>query len=169
MRRRLRILLAAATIFSALLLVTTLVLWVRSYGRYDAFTYTKPWQHVLLGSNTGRIQCWIVRPGPADYGWQHSVGPNFVWGGEWPGQTPTTAQRMGFWYVHPGPANFLLRLPHALLALVFGALPAVFLIRHGRRRTRAARLAIDRCSSCGYDLRATSYRCPECGNVPQKA
>ena len=57
-------------------------------------------------------------------------------------------------------------VPHAVLAAVFGLLPAVWLAvqaRSGRRyrRRRAANL----CPACGYDLRATPNRCPECGTA----
>jgi hypothetical protein len=52
-----------------------------------------------------------------------------------------------------------------LLAPCFGALLlAVNLARH--RHTRASALLEKRCFACGYDLRATPDRCPECGAVP---
>jgi hypothetical protein len=34
-----------------------------------------------------------------------------------------------------------------------------------RRRRRADRLDANRCLTCGYDLRASTGRCPECGSV----
>ena len=44
------------------------------------------------------------------------------------------------------------------------ALPLTTLGRHLVRRRRNR---VGRCPSCGYDLRATPDRCPECGAVPK--
>ena len=55
------------------------------------------------------------------------------------------------------------RVPYWLLAVVTGVLPAAWLRR--RRRERRTRL-LGLCPRCGYDLRATPGRCPECGKVP---
>ena len=55
-------------------------------------------------------------------------------------------------------------VPHWSLVLVTAALPARAVMR-ARRRRRAAREGANPCPSCGYDLRATPDRCPECGTA----
>jgi hypothetical protein len=59
-------------------------------------------------------------------------------------------------------------VPCWLLALLAAVLPAWraarILAEHRRRRRQRFGL----CPSCGYDLRATPQRCPECGHVPSK-
>ena len=75
--------------------------------------------------------------------------------------------RLGFRYSHsihdsspPFPGFTEARLPHWLIAMLTAALPAV---RCGAWWRRRRRHAIGRCPRCGYDLRASPDRCPECG------
>jgi hypothetical protein len=55
-----------------------------------------------------------------------------------------------------------LTAPFWFLTLLWAIWPAVVLVRWGRKRRR---FAAGRCQVCGYDLRATPERCPECGTV----
>jgi hypothetical protein len=54
--------------------------------------------------------------------------------------------------------------PYSALCLSWAALPAVRLTRTVVRRRRS-RVGV--CPACGYDLRATPGRCPECGRVAE--
>lgn len=68
--------------------------------------------------------------------------------------------------LRPGEANPTLTftelmVPYWFLVLVFG-FPAAWLIMPEKRSRRWARQG--RCTRCGYDLRHSPDRCPECGN-----
>jgi hypothetical protein len=52
-------------------------------------------------------------------------------------------------------------VPSWLLILIFGIPPAARIYAWRRHRRRLARTG--HCSHCGYDMRATPNRCPECG------
>jgi hypothetical protein len=60
-----------------------------------------------------------------------------------------------------GVSNFQrFMLPDWFVALGFAILPAIWFYRWRRSRRRFASYL---CQTCGYDLRATPDRCPECG------
>ena len=86
---------------------------------------------------------------------------------------------LGFWSGREANAFHYFRavtIPHWVLVLISGALPARRLAQRMRRLARAEREAAARrrreraarrgvCVRCGYDLRATPDRCPECGEA----
>jgi len=60
---------------------------------------------------------------------------------------------------HPVPVGGLLVLPAGWSA-------ALAWHYDRRRRVLRRRRAAGQCLACGYDLRATPDRCPECGRIP---
>jgi hypothetical protein len=96
---------------------------------------------------------WI---GPIDLTWfgfhRYSRPPGIRLG------DPTT----GKWY-SPSGKDTVLMVP-SWPAVLLTALPAV--LWFGRRLSTRQRIHAGRCRECGYDLRATPDRCPECGTIP---
>jgi hypothetical protein len=56
-------------------------------------------------------------------------------------------------------------VPWWLPIVLFGSIPTARIIALYRSRQR---MKLGRCFACGYDLRATPDRCPECGTIPPK-
>jgi hypothetical protein len=109
-----------------------------------------------------------------DFGWQytHHVGSL--------GSGVTTAKFLGFEYYHDTfPASssrsaewsrsryaewsWQLYIPCWFIVLALGIAPALHLASAYRKRRRHRLIARGLCADCGYDLRARTDRCPECG------
>jgi hypothetical protein len=150
-----RLLNNALTLLSLALCLTTLVLWAISYrfppnrAGGDVLNITRHDPLYWVISARGRVT--LCRQSGRD------------WGRELPG-----LRVLGFRYGGlRGPAGSLYNvdIPHAFLAVALATLPLARLVTalRARRRGRAQRL--DHCPTCGYDLRATPDRCPECGTT----
>ena len=188
MKRRLLNLLTA---LSLLLCAAVCVLWVRSGGRWESVSRLD-WQadrltyeHRSLNSSSGRL--WFhggagsLNPDAAareeeDRRRGHPWPPNREWVyASLPPRVPNAGlEFLGFHFIRThdrAPDGKLtgvlwVGVPHALpaaLALMLPAARAGGWLRHRRRRQRGA------CRVCGYGLRATPGRCPECGTEPSFA
>jgi len=60
--------------------------------------------------------------------------------------------------------GYLIGLPIYLAPTLF----IIWITHVIRRRRRAKTLPAGLCDQCGYDLRATPTRCPECGTIRQQ-
>jgi hypothetical protein len=63
--------------------------------------------------------------------------------------------------------SVLFRVPLWLVVFCTAFGPSCWLALKVERRGQSHRLK-GLCSNCGYDLRATPERCPECGTIPSK-
>jgi hypothetical protein len=175
MRRLPRILLNAATLASVLLFVGAVVLSVRGIRVSDVFG------GVLVRPGASRVAIWGCS-GRGGLGFTvASIPPGLVrgrgpsWlrrppeygGTDWPG---FAAGGFGFYARLPRstPPNGVVIggacVPAPAVLVLVGALPAARVLRRGRRRDPSGM-----CASCGYDLRATPARCPECGRAAPAA
>jgi hypothetical protein len=136
--------------------ITVGVLWVRSYrfppnragGDVLNFSRHDPLWWVI--SARGRVT--LCRQEGRD------------WGKEFPGFNTA-----GFRYGGlrgPNGSLYNVSAPHWFPVALLMAPPVAWAFSERRRRRRPRR---GRCASCGYDLRATPDRCPECGTAPRSS
>jgi hypothetical protein len=165
MKRLGRILLSAATSLSLLLFVATMVLWARSYRWTDEIGHS----HLLEPDILPVTASWVLwsRRGHLIMWWETMVvGPEPA--GPWHiGTTPSRDVQLYTdntpWYVllgRPQPYNRFLKVPDWVITGIASVLPAYWWLRRARRNRRNRS---GHCPTCGYDLRATPDRCPECG------
>jgi hypothetical protein len=164
-----RKLFSLAALASAVLCIGTCVLWVRSYWQQDSIeVQTRTRRVTVLSTGGGWVVEWFgFAPLPHGISWQWRSEPEppsfraFV--------RPEGFYRAGFGYRRLGVMGLAvhdLAWPSWSVALLMLATPAVWLALHLRRLRMVKRTCARLCSSCGYDLRATPDRCPECGVIP---
>jgi hypothetical protein len=66
----------------------------------------------------------------------------------------------------PDQGEWEIAVRFALLLPIGSVLPMLWIHKSAPRRRNLRGM---RCVTCGYDLRATPDRCPECGSVPAEA
>jgi hypothetical protein len=82
---------------------------------------------------------------------------NFVWSRR---AADAQFRRLG---VHPFPEGVDVAVPAPLMVALAAALPALWTRVWWRRRRSERRRKAGQCRLCGYDLRESPDRCPECG------
>jgi len=173
-------------LLSAILCVATLGLWPHSYRgntkavwrsvNYDE--HLTDWTFVSIDSAAGYVcfSPWRHRVEPVN--WFSFEAPvtrhrmfDFVWGGDrpqWPGFSGRDYWGIQFRHftepytppqVYEG---WAITLPYWLITPSLVLLPAFAASRLAKRRRRSLH---GLCVVCGYDLRASPGRCPECGMV----
>jgi hypothetical protein len=161
------ILFNAATVVSLLLGLAASALWVRSYYAIDSYinNLTPTLQRGAM-SEHGYLTFSETRLRPSGRGGTEMfgsetgfhTGPALPWEDQDPGAVLGFARRTVHWDTGD---MWLTRLPLWWASIGCLLLPAAWLVMHLKRFRRPGL-----CPKCGYDLRATPERCPECGHQP---
>lgn len=187
MKRLPQIIFNGLTVLSLLLCILTMVLWMRSYRicefmRFDPqgdwgrmHNATHHWMSIDFISIHGEMGLQFHKGDgwPSDRGifqtrWTWISNVRMVP----PGPDATIAQKLGITFFHEklirssGPEErYSIGLPYWIIGVATAFLPGLGARRYWR--SKSIKL-LGRCDVCGYDLRATPHRCPECGTVPEK-
>src|SRR5688572_25949990 len=168
MKFLLRWLFNIASLLSLLICMATAVMWIRSYFVGDNWVwYERECQNCYNTIRSGRG--WI-RYGWTDMSRMTGINPP---SGHFTGEPAEAVYPVNatVQFNHPFPGYRHFRNPLALLVdvsyaipfTISAVLPPICLLRYHRQRRRT-RLGL--CKVCGYDLRASPGRCPECGTSP---
>jgi hypothetical protein len=154
------------TVLSLLLCIAAGVLWVRSYLRTDTVCVVRRPHLLYCETSRGALAvAWHtgvpltsepVIQAAAEHGWAWEVTP----GRDAYRGIRRTLGFAWFYAATGGTAERVVHVPLAALIAAAACLPAARAASRWRRRRRSGV-----CARCGYDLRATPERCPECGTA----
>ena len=180
----------AISALSLLLCIATATMWIRSYCVFDGYSndgefenLSAPHSAIAVKSQSGLLRlCYCEFTGGQGPGigapkWMHSTAPQLLL----PGISLPLWNHGGFGVLR-GLTLFSDFIPHnywilgkmtvwfipywaiLLCTSVFPVVATLQIIHEWRTHRRRSR---QQCPACGYDLRATPDRCPECGTVTQ--
>ena len=181
-----RLLLAFFSAVSLLFCLAACVVWVRSYSTADRFVngYPKPRLVVFVAAGGVSVGWYRMERPTVEYltDCEHDRDALFHHESDsdekpaYPiyGSPRTFANKLGFGWdagsidtIHTG--EVIRRVATAPIWAIAAATlaPPVLWLRSWRRRRMRSRAGL--CTACGYDLRATPERCPECGTAGRRA
>jgi hypothetical protein len=180
MKRLRRWVFRAIAALSMLLCVAFVRIWTWSNNDADFLVWNNSPRLFLIRSSEGVVEIsygtFVSREYPPLPGWNASFWP--IYRGEEGdyGADPRTGTNFGFrferwkanWPNLVGDA-WIVTFPYWVPTLGFLIPPILAVIGWWRSRRRILRAVAGICSQCGYDLRATPDRCPECGTIPDKS
>jgi len=174
--RRRKVICALSVVASLLVIV----LWVHSYRRHEVLLYGTHRHCATIGATHGRFSLRHMRLESNDSG-VHFGDPGFkhnsaraqpmqpglyasdcrIFWAIGPFSFIVGSERAGDWQ-RPGGAHWDMHLQELIVphwfVLMLTVCPAVLLVYRHAKRPREGH-----CAKCGYDLRASPQRCPECG------
>jgi hypothetical protein len=192
MRRSFRVLLNATMVLSLGILIVAVSMWVRSYRERDVRSLDRSWAmswFIISDDGTVRVamqeitshnaERWeldageygklrMTKPWPENEGFAAYEGgsrqkvramhgiPGIRWFDDGDELRRYEDGDPRFTFVHRG-----VEVSYGALVLILSLLPASWGVRRIGNRKRLP----NACAHCGYDLRATPDRCPECGAV----
>lgn len=191
MRRLGRWLFHLAAVGSLLLCLGVCSLWIRSYSSRDQLRV----HHYTVYPDCDLVHNWIMASAAGGLSFSHlidhyrsgetrnspfwrysrGVGPTYPFYGVRsliPGQNQLSSwQKAGFEYSDSstGSPPSVIRgiiVPHWFAGAVLSVCPCLWLLFVLPALKTQRRLNRGLCPVCGYDLRATPARCPECGTMP---
>lgn len=158
--------------------IVVVTLWIRSYSAWDRVLHKKThppgslyrcsaWWIV---SNKGRLTfavCDSILDMPYRDGFQYEDARGRRIGDARP-QPLFDFLGLSYWPADFSADTTFIVVPNWMLLMLFAIVPMIHLVsaRGSRRRHRAQ---IGLCVNCGYDLRGTPDRCPECGSPAPQA